>query len=86
MKECTKPNCDCIEIAEAKSGGLVRDYPCLSGKVICNECKGTGYNSYPNHDTAYPICHCCNGEGMLNSDKNAQESDTTEAPSGQKPL
>lgn len=32
MSKCTKPNCNCIEIAEAKNGGQpVKEYPCLAG-------------------------------------------------------
>lgn len=30
MNKCTKPNCDCVEIAEQKNGGNpVKSYPCL---------------------------------------------------------
>lgn len=29
MKGCTKPNCDCIEIAEREAGGPVKSYQCL---------------------------------------------------------
>ena len=33
MKECTKPNCNCIEIAEQNNGGNpVKSYPCLAQK------------------------------------------------------
>ena len=28
-KECTKPNCNCMAIAEEKEGGGVKNYPCL---------------------------------------------------------
>lgn len=28
-EKCTKPDCDCLEIAEQKAGGQVKNYPCL---------------------------------------------------------
>lgn len=29
-EKCTKPDCDCLEIAEQKAGGQVKSYPCLA--------------------------------------------------------
>lgn len=34
MKECNKPHCNCLEIAEAKAGGPVQNYPCLADKNL----------------------------------------------------
>jgi len=28
---------------------------------VCNHCKGTGFDPYPNHSTSYPTCMVCNG-------------------------
>lgn len=29
FQQCIKPNCDCLDVAEAKAGGGVKEYPCL---------------------------------------------------------
>lgn len=33
---CTKPKCNCLEIEEAKQGGLVKSYPCLADVADIN--------------------------------------------------
>lgn len=41
----------------------------------CLDCNGSGYNSYPNHDTAYPTCHTCSGTGINPSTPNEANND-----------
>jgi hypothetical protein len=77
MKECTKPNCNCIEAAEKEAGGHVKNYPCLAG----------GKPSSFNHDyVGEKIIAYVEGQLkimeaylMLNSEQSVQVSDTTEA-------
>ncbi len=30
---------------------------------VCTHCEGSGWDSYPNHSTTYPICTWCEGTG-----------------------
>jgi DnaJ-class molecular chaperone len=32
-------------------------------EAICKHCAGSGYDSYPNYSTSYPICTECEGTG-----------------------
>jgi hypothetical protein len=34
MKECYKPNCNCLLIAEGKAGGPVNHYVCLGAEKL----------------------------------------------------
>lgn len=44
MKQCTKPNCECVAIAERKNGGNpVKNYPCLADVIESFDCGSMAY-------------------------------------------
>ena len=58
-----------IHCSESQGVLVDKEFEIIGETLVenCTECFGTGINSYPNHDTAYPTCNVCNGKGYIDN-------------------
>lgn len=53
---CTKPICNCLDLAELKAGGPVKSYPCLAGCEDANEEKAKAQAPATAGELEYKFC------------------------------
>ena len=58
--KCTKPDCDCLEIAEQKAGGQVKNYPCLVSVTEFTKKKSSEIEKICEHLNKNIKCQCDN--------------------------